>query len=105
MPTLKRSRRHKRKEHKAEVVTGNFELHYEDIVHKHRIAIIAVFASALVLLAVFVPKAVYQTIAEPEEVNVEVESGIIENPENVTKVEGDITASGDSYIEFNFKGN
>lgn len=105
MPSLRRSKRTKRDKHKPEVVTSSFELHYEDVVHKHRVGIVAIFASALVLLAVFVPNAVYQTIAEPEEIGVEVESGIIENSGNVTRVEGDITASGDSYLEFNLNSN
>jgi hypothetical protein len=100
MPSLRRNKQNRREKHKPEVVTGSFELHYEDVVKKNHFAIITVFASALVLFAAFIPGAVYQSIAEPEEVNVEVETGIIINPEYVTKVKGDITASGDGYIEF-----
>ena len=100
MAIIRRSRKIRHEKHKPEVVTGEFELHYEDVVSRNRYALVAIFASGLVLLAVFVPTAVYHSVAETEQISVEAEQGLIINPEYVTKVEGDITASGNTYIEF-----
>ncbi len=99
MAKLRRGRA-KEEKPKPEVVTGSFELHYEDIISRNRFAIIAVFATALVLLAAFVPGAVYHSVAEPDKASVEIETGTVINPGMVIKVKGDITASDDSYIEF-----
>lgn len=101
MPSLRRGSKSRREDkHKPEIVTGSFELHYEDVVHRNRIAIVVVFASALVLLAAFIPTAVYHSVARPNQVTVEVERGIVINPELVELVKGDITASDNSYLEF-----
>jgi hypothetical protein len=100
MPSLRRNRRVRALKHKPEVVTGNFELHYEDIVKDNRFAIITIFATGLVLLAVFIPGAVYQSTARPDQISVEAEAGLLVNPEFVNIVDNDITASDDSYIEF-----
>ncbi len=100
MAILKRSRKLKHDKHKPEVVTGDFELHYEDVITRNRYALVAIFASGLVLLAVFVPTAVYHSVAETDRVSVEAEQGLIINPEYVMKVEGDVTASGNTYLEF-----
>lgn len=100
MVKLRRTAKERREKHRAEVVTGDFELHYEDVVHRNRFALVAIFAAALVLLAAFIPAAVYQSIARPNQVTVEVEQGTITNPELVELVKGDITASDNSYIEF-----
>jgi hypothetical protein len=101
MPSLRRANKKPRPEkHKPEVVTGNFELHYEDVVQNNRLPVVAIFAVGLVLLAAFIPGAVNRSKAELEHVSVELEQGIIVNPELVTKVEGDVTASEDGYIEF-----
>ncbi len=93
-----KSRREKHKPVKA--VTGDFELHYEDVINRNRFWIVALFASGLVLLAAFVPSAVYHSVAEQDQVSIEAETGLIINPELVTRAEGDVTASGNSYIEF-----
>jgi hypothetical protein len=100
MPSIRRNRRARVDKHKPEVVTGKFELHYEDIVKENRFAVVSIFATGLVLLAIFIPGAVYQSTARPDQVSVEVESGLIVNPELVTKVENDVSASDNSYIEF-----
>jgi hypothetical protein len=52
------------------------------------------------LLATFIPSAVYHSVADPDQVSVEAENGLVKNPELVRKVDGDQTASEDSYIEF-----
>ncbi len=100
MAILRRNNKIKREKHKPEVVTGDFELHFEDVVNRNRYTLVAVFASGLVLLAVFVPTAVYHSMAGSERVSVEAEQGTISNPELVEVVENDMTASGNGYIEF-----
>ncbi len=100
MAILRRTTKPRRDTRKPEVVTGQFELHYEDVIHKSRFALVALFASGLVLLAAFVPSAVYQSTADTEYTSLEVESGIITNPQLVNLIEGDATASDGSYIEF-----
>lgn len=100
MAILRRNNKIKREKHKPEVVTGDFELHFEDVVNRNRYTLVAVFASGLVLLAVFVPTAVYHSMAGSERVSVEAEQGTVSNPELVEVVENDMTASGNSYIEF-----
>lgn len=100
MPTLKRGYKRRADKHKPEVVTGSFELHYEDVVNRNRFALIALFASGLVLVAAFIPNIVDRSIAEHENVSVEAEHGTVVNPSFVQMVDGDATASEDSYIEF-----
>lgn len=99
MPKLRRGRR-TREKHKPEAVTGSFELHYEDVVSRNRYALVAIFATGLLLLAAFIPSAVYHSIAGPDKASIEAESGAVINPDLITHVEDDVTASGDSYIEF-----
>ncbi len=99
MPSLRRSKSRPQK-HKPEVVTGGFELHYEDVVQRNRYIVIGLFASGLILLAAFIPSAVYQSVAEQDIVSVEAEQGLIINPDYVRLVEGDMNASDDGYIEF-----
>lgn len=100
MALIKRSSKIRREKRRPEAVTGNFELHYEDVINRNRFALVALFASGLVLLAVFVPKAVYQSVADTGRVSIEAESGSISNPSLVKQVGDDMTASGNSYIEF-----
>lgn len=100
MAILKRGSKSRREKQKPEVVTGDFELHYEDVINRNRYALVALFASGLVLLAVFIPSAMYHSVADTERVPIEAEQGLIINPEYVTKVDGDVTASGSGYIEF-----
>lgn len=100
MAILKRSGKSRRDIHKPEVVTGEFELHYEDVINKNRYALVALLASGLVLLAAFVPSAVYESMADTDRASIEVESGIITQPQLVDLVEGDPTASEGSFIEF-----
>lgn len=90
----------RREKHKPEVVTGDFELHFEDVVNRNRFVLAAVLAGGLVLLAVVVPGAVYQSMADTDIVSVELEQGIITNPQSVIKADGDVTASESGFIEF-----
>lgn len=82
-------------------ITGNFELRYEEVVHQNRFVIIAFVLSGLLAVAAFIPAAVYQSTADSQRIIVEVENGIITNPQQVTIVQGDSTAGGNGYIEFN----
>ncbi len=100
MPTLRRGYKRRSDKHKAEIVTGDFELHYEDIVNRNRIALVALFSSALILLAAFIPSAINQSVADTDQISVEAEVGKVINPELVKFIDGDITASEDGYIEF-----
>lgn len=101
MAILNRSRAKSRREkHKPEIVTGEFELHYEDVINRNRFALVALATTGLVLLAVLMPKGVYQSTADSEKVSIEAELGLIENPRLVERIKDDITASGNSYIEF-----
>jgi hypothetical protein len=83
-----------------EVVTGNFELHYEDVIHRHSKLIIALFAVGLITLAVFIPRIADRSVAGSERVMIEVESGKVTNPAFVSHIKGDISAGNNSYIEF-----
>ncbi len=103
MAILNRGNKTRRDKHKPAVITGEFELHYEDVINKNRYTLVALFASGLVLLAVFVPSAVYESMAGSERVSIEAESGLIVNPELVTKVQGDASASEGSFIEFSLQ--
>jgi hypothetical protein len=100
MPTLRRGYKRRVEKHKPEVVTGGFELHYEDVIGRNRFAIVAVFASALLLVAMFIPRAIDQSVADSDQVSIEAEQGTVLNPELVELITGDVTASDDSYIEF-----
>ncbi|MDQ3123918.1 MAG: hypothetical protein M3Q14_04530 [bacterium] len=99
MPTLRRNKVRQEK-HKPEIVTGGFELHYEDVINRNRFSLILFFATGLIMLAAFIPNAVYQSVANEDHIMIEAESGSILNSDFVTKVEGDMTASDNSYIEF-----
>jgi hypothetical protein len=103
MPTLRRGNKIRREKHKPEAVTGSFELHYEDVVSRNRFALVLVFATSLLVLVAFIPSVVNRSVAGPDKASIEAEAGTIVNPELVTQVENDITASGDSYIEFQVK--
>lgn len=100
MAILRRSTKIRREKHKPEVVTGDFELHFEDVVNRNRYALVAVLASGFVLLAVFVPTAVYHSVAGNDKVSIEAESGSVINPDLVEIVDNDMTASDNGYIEF-----
>jgi hypothetical protein len=55
-------------------VTGNFELHYEEVVRNNRFAIIAFIATGLVAMAAFIPTAVYHSVAGSSTVTIEAEN-------------------------------
>jgi len=100
MPSLRRGNKIRREKHKPEVVTGSFELHYEDVVSRNRFALVILFGTGLLVLAAFIPSAVYRSVAGSDRASIEAESGIIINADFVKQIDNDVTASGDSYIEF-----
>ena len=101
IPKIKRHKKHQAHVDRPIVITGNFDLHYEDVVHRNRFAIIAFVLTGMLAVAAFIPAAVYRSTADSKRIIVEVENGKITNPSKVTVINGDTASGGDGYIEFN----
>jgi hypothetical protein len=97
---FKRRNKHQAHVDRPTVITGNFEMHYEEVVHQNRFVIIVFALTGLLAVAAFIPAAVYRSTADSQRVIVEVATGTITNPQKVTVVRGDTTAGGDGYVEF-----
>ncbi len=97
---LRGKSKHQRRVDRPNVITGNFDLHYEDVVRRNRFAIVAFLATGLLAVAAFIPAAVYESTADSKRVTVEVENGKITNPSQITIVKGDSETGNDGYIEF-----
>ena len=100
MPKIKRNNKHQARVDRPVVITGNFELHYEDVLRRNRLAIVAFMVTGMLAVAAFIPAAVYQSTADNERVTIDVETGKITNPTQVTIIKGDEQAGGNGYIEF-----
>lgn len=100
IPKIRRGNKHQAQVDRPNAITGNFELQYEEVVHRNRFAIIAFALTGLLAVAAFIPAAVYQSTADSQRITVEVENGTITNPSQVIIVRGDTAAGGDGYIEF-----
>jgi hypothetical protein len=100
MPTLRRGYRRRSDKQKPEIVTGSFELHYEDVVNQNRFAIVLVFTSVLIAVAAFIPRVIDTSVADTDKVSIEAEKGDVINQNLVEFISGDVTASENSYIEF-----
>ena len=100
IPKIKRNNKYQAHVDRPIVITGNFNLQYEDVIKHNKYIIIAVFATGLLAVASFIPTAVYQSTADSQRITVEVENGTVSNPAQLTVVKGDSTSGGDSYIEF-----
>ena len=100
LPKIKRYKKHQAHVDRPTAITGNFELHYEDVVHRNRFAIVALILTGMLALAAFIPAAVYRATADSKRVIIEVEGGKITNPTQVTVIKGDNAAGADGYIEF-----
>jgi len=100
IPKFKKSNKQQGHVDRPEVITGNFELHYEEVVHNNRFIIVAFALTGLLAVAAFIPSAVYESTADSQRVSVEVETGKVANPNQVMIVKGDSTAASDGYIEF-----
>lgn len=103
LPRIKRRNKHQDRVDRPVIITGNFELHYEDVIRRNRFVIIAFALTGLLAVAALVPVAVYRSTADSQRITVEVENGKITNPAQVTVIKGDTTAGGDGYIEFGQK--
>ncbi len=100
MPTMSLiKRKNKRQAHvdRPNVVTGNFELHYEEIVRRNRFVVIAFAATALIAVAAFIPTAVYQSVAGSDTVIVEPEEA---NLSGGAAVGTDADAASGRFIQF-----
>ena len=89
-----------RKKQHPEVVTGDFELHFEEVVNRNRYTLVALLTSGILIMALVVPGAVYYSTADTNIISIEAEKGIIINKDNVLQSSDDNTASDNSYIEF-----
>jgi hypothetical protein len=96
----KRSDKYQAHVDRPNVITGNFEMHYEEVVHQNRFVIIAFVLTGLLAVAAFIPSAVYQSTADSQRIVVEVENGKVTNPTQVTIIKNDTAAGGNGYIEF-----
>ena len=92
-------RRNRRQTHvdRPATVTGDFELHYEEIVRRNRFALIAILATGLIAVAAFIPTAVYHSVAGTKTVIVEPEEADLSGS---AKVGSDSMASGGKFIIF-----
>lgn len=100
LPKIKRGQKHQAHVDRPVIVTGNFDLHFEEVIHNNRILIIVFIATGLLAVSAFIPNAVYESLAGSQRVTLEVENGKITNPSLITIVKGDTSAGGESYIEF-----
>ena len=100
IPKITRNKKFQAHVDRPTVITGNFELHYEDVVRSNRFVIVAFVLTGMLAVAAFIPAAVYESTADSQRTIVEVENGIIINPAHVTVIKGDSAAGGDGYIEF-----
>jgi hypothetical protein len=103
IPKIKRGNKHQARVDRPTVITGNFELHYEDVIRRNRFIIIAFAVTGMLGIAAFIPAAVYRGVADSQRVTVEVESGEITNPAQVTIFKNDPAVGGNGYIEFTVK--
>ena len=100
MPKIVRNSKHQAHVDRPIVITGKFDLHYEDVVQHNRFAIIAFVLVGLLSVAAFVPAAVYRSNADSRRIIIDVEGGKVTNPSSITIVKGDITAGNEGYVQF-----
>jgi hypothetical protein len=100
MPKIARNSKHQAHVDRPVVITGKFDLHYEDVVQHNRFAIIAFVLVGLLSIAAFVPAAVYRSNADSRRIILDVESGKVTNPDGITIIRGDITAGNEGYVQF-----
>lgn len=100
MAVFRRNAKTNKKTHKSEVVTGDFELHYEDVINRNRFALVALIVFGLVFLAALTPKVADYSSADSDKFLIDVETGTINNRSLVNIVSGDSEAGGATYVEF-----
>jgi hypothetical protein len=98
MPTLLKRRKKKIiPSDRPSAVTGNFELHYEEVVRNNRFAIIAFAVTGLLAITAFIPSAVYQSVAGTNTVTIEAEDTMLEGG---VQISSDTEASDGLFIIF-----
>jgi len=97
---LKRRDKHQAHVDRPVVITGNFDLHYEDVLRHNRFVVIAFIVSGLLAVAAFMPAAVYRSTADSQRIIIQAEDGKVTNPSQVTIVKGDASSGDGGYIEF-----
>lgn len=100
LPKLPRKNKHQSHVDRPAVITGNFSLHYEDVINNNRFLVTFFVLTGLLAAAVFVPTAVYQSTADSQRIIIDAESGTVINSSNLIIVKGDATAGGEGYVEF-----
>lgn len=88
-----------RKKQHAEIVTGDFELHFEEVVNRNRYTLVALITGGLLLLTILVPGVTYYSQAKTKNTLIEAESGQLINDLNVKKVPAS-NSNEPSYVEF-----
>jgi len=71
------------KKSKSEVVTGDFELHFEEVVNRNRFIVLILVTGSLILLAMLVPGLAYYSQAGVDNALLEAEGGKVINSENI----------------------
>ena len=71
------------KKSKLEVVTGDFELHFEEVVNRNRFIVLILVTGSLILLAMLVPGFAYYSQAGVDNALLEAEGGKVINSENI----------------------
>jgi len=71
------------KKSKLEVVTGDFELHFEEVVNRNRFIVLILVTGSLILLAMLVPGFAYYSQAGVDNTLLEAEGGKVINSENI----------------------
>ena len=97
VPFIKRKNKRQAHVDRPLTVTGSFELHYEEVMRRNRLAIIAFVATGLIAIAAFIPTAVYHSVAGTETVTVEPEDASLNDKVQVGK---DPDTSGGEFILF-----
>lgn len=97
---LRGRNKHQKRVDRPNVITGSFDMHYEDVVRRNRFVVVAFLATGLLAVAAFIPAAVYESTADSKRVTVDAENGKITNPAQITVVKGDSETGNDGYIEF-----
>lgn len=100
IPKIRREAKHQAHVDRPTIITGNFEMHYEEVVQRNRFVIVAFVLTGLLAVAAFIPTAVYQSTADSKRIIVDVESGKITNPYQITIIKNDTAAGNNGYIEF-----
>ena len=97
---IKRRNKHQNRVDRPVVITGKFDLNYEEVLHRNRLVVVAFISAGLLAVAVLIPTAVYRSTADSKRVIIQAEEGKVSNPQKVTIVKGDTSSGDNGYIEF-----